>query len=76
MLAADWLKARRLDGVVVAFKRSRLRKLVLGGGQPFRRVPLPLQLRLHEKLRPEIDELEQLIERNLSAWRRPEMARI
>jgi Sulfotransferase domain len=76
MLAADWLKARRLDGVVMAFKRSRLRKLVLGGGQPFGRVPLPLQLRLYEKLRPEIDELEQLIERNLSAWRRPGMARI
>jgi hypothetical protein len=73
-LLADWLKARRMDRMVSAFKRSRLRKFVLGGGPPFPKLPADILAPLHEKLRPEIDELETILQRDLSAWKNPKTA--
>src|SRR5262249_12413145 len=35
MIFADWLKARRLNSIVTAFKRSPLIKIFLGGGRSF-----------------------------------------
>jgi hypothetical protein len=68
-LLANWCKARRMDRVVGVFKNSPLRKLVLGGGAPFPKLPEPLLMQLHEKLQPEIEELEDMLHRDLSAWR-------
>jgi hypothetical protein len=68
---AEWLRSRRLDQIVVAFKRSRLRKLVHGGGPPFRAPEAETSLRLHEMLLPEVEELEALLQRDLSAWKIP-----
>ncbi len=71
LLMADWFKARRLNKVVVALKRSRVRNLVLGGGTPFK-APKPQVLRwLYQKLRPEVEALEAMLHRDLSAWRHP-----
>jgi hypothetical protein len=58
-----------MDSVVNAFKNSPLRKLVLGGGAPFPKLSEQLLLQLHEKLQPEIEELEDMLHRDLSAWR-------
>jgi LPS sulfotransferase NodH len=68
-MLANWCKARRMDRVVSVFKNSPLRKLVLGGGAPFPKLSEQLLMQLHEKLQPEIEELEDMLHRDLSAWR-------
>jgi hypothetical protein len=69
LLVADWFKSRRLDRVVSAFKRSSLCKFVLGGGQPFSPMPVDVVTQLYEKFRPEVEELEALLQRDLSSWK-------
>ncbi len=69
ILVADWFKARRLDRMVNAFKKSRLRRLVLGGGPPFPTLSADLTGRLQEMFQPEVDELEVLLHRDLSSWK-------
>ena len=59
---AEWLKLRQLDTVVAAVKRSPLLKLVLGGGPPFTKLSRDLSLKLYEHFRPEVEELEGLLE--------------
>ncbi|SRR5579871_987399 len=69
MFLADWCKARRLDRVVAAVKQSPLKRLVLGGGPGFAKVSSSTSRRLYEKLRPEVDALENMLGRDLSAWK-------
>jgi hypothetical protein len=66
---ADWFKARRLDGIVSAIKSSPLIKLFLGGGPPFGQISSETRARLYELFRPEVEELEVLLNRDLSAWK-------
>ena len=68
-IMADWLKARRLDQIVAAFKRSPLSKCVLGGGRPFLPIQVETIARLYEKFRPEVQKLEELLQRDLSQWK-------
>jgi LPS sulfotransferase NodH len=70
VLAADWFKSKRLDRVVWMFRQSPLQKLVLGGGQPFPRMTPSTLGRLREKLRPEIERMEELLVRDLSVWKK------
>jgi hypothetical protein len=72
LLVADWFKSRRLDGVVSAFKRSALCKLVLGGGEPFPPVPVNVVQQLYEKVYAEVEDLEALLQRDLSSWKSPQ----
>jgi len=69
ILMADWFKSKRLDRVVSAFKRSSLCKLVLGGGQPFPPVQAEVVKQLYERFRPEVEELERMLQRDLSSWK-------
>jgi hypothetical protein len=71
---ADWFKARRMDRLVSAFKRSRLRNLVLGGGPPFPKVPAELLTKLNDKFLPEVEQLETMLGRDLTAWKSPKAA--
>jgi len=66
---ADWFKARRLDRIVAAVRNSPVRKLFLGGGPPFAELPLGIVHELHELFRPEVEELESMLNRDLSAWK-------
>jgi hypothetical protein len=66
---ADWFKARRLDRVVVAFKRSPLRNLVLGGGPPFTDLSTEMSARLYALFRQEVEDLEDLLQRDLTSWK-------
>ena len=66
---ADWFKSKRLDRVVSAFKRSSLCKLVLGGGQPFPPVQAEVVKQLYERFRPEVEELERMLQSDLSSWK-------
>jgi hypothetical protein len=69
MMLAEWFRSRRLDRVVVAFKRSPLRKLVLGGGQPFPQLSTKVSKRLYERFLPEVEGLETMLNRDLSSWK-------
>jgi hypothetical protein len=66
---ADWLKAQRLDKLVAAVRESPLRKLFLGGGRPFAEPSPELTARLYELFRPEVEELEKILQRDLSTWK-------
>jgi hypothetical protein len=74
MRVAERLKARRLDRIVAIIRESRFRKLFLGGGPPFAEVAHEVRSRLYEVFRPEVEQLEQLLLRDLSAWKRVPMA--
>jgi hypothetical protein len=73
-MLADWFKARRLDRIVSAFKRSRFRNLVLGGGPPFPKLSKEVLTRLHAKFQPEVEDLEKMLDRDLTPWKLPEVA--
>lgn len=66
---ADWCKARRLDKLVAAVRNSPLRRLFLGGGPAFAELPHEIVVGLYELFRPEIEELEGMLNRDLSAWK-------
>jgi hypothetical protein len=68
-IVANWFKARRMDRAVSAFKRSRFRHLVLGGGAPFPKLPEELLAQLQKDFLREVDDLEEMLHRDLSAWR-------
>ncbi len=66
---ADWFKARRLDRIVAAVKRSPLRKFFLGGGPAFSDMPQEVSARLYEYFRSEVEELETMLNRDFSSWK-------
>ena len=68
---ANWFKVQRLGGVVAAVRRSPLMKFLLGGGKPFGELPEQVSKMLYESLRPEIEELEAILKRDLSRWKNP-----
>lgn len=74
-LMADWCKTRRLHSIVWLVKSSPLKKVFLGGGPPFADLPARVASRLCERFRPEVEELEALLNRDLSAWKSPQFAR-
>lgn len=66
---ADRLKAQRLDFIVARVRNSPLLKLFLGGGTAFAEVSLEVLLALYELFRPEVEELEAMLNRDLSSWK-------
>jgi hypothetical protein len=69
---ANWCKARRLDRIVTAVKRSPMLKLFVGGGPPFAELSSDLSHKLYELFRPEVEQLEALLNRDFSAWKCPQ----
>lgn len=68
-LMADWLKARRFGNLVATVKNSPVRRLLLGGGSMFAELPLEFSRKLYESFRCEVEQLEGLLHRDLSAWK-------
>jgi hypothetical protein len=68
-IAADWFKARRLGRLVARVKKSPLCKLFLGGGSPFTELSSEASVQMCEVFRPEVEELEIMSNRDLSAWK-------
>ena len=66
---ADWLKAQRMDKLVAAVRNSPLRRLFLGGGEPFGTPSTELSAQLRELFLPEINEMERMLKRDLTAWK-------
>jgi hypothetical protein len=71
LAVADWCKARKLDRLVQRVRDSRAFNLLIGGGAPFAPLPPEGLKRVHEKLLPEIEELEYLLGRDLASWKTP-----
>ncbi len=65
---ADWCKARNLDNLVAMVRNSQLMGAFLGGGAPFPQLSRYARSRLNEMFRPEVENLQQLIGRDLSMW--------
>ena len=68
-LMADWLKKQRLGKLVSTIKNSRVRRYLLAGGPPFCDSPLEFLQGLCEVFRHEVEQLEILLNRDLSAWK-------
>ena len=66
---ADWLKAQRFDKLVAAIRDSPLRQFFLSGGPPFTELPADLAVRLYERFRPEVENLERILQRDLVGWK-------
>lgn len=66
---ADWCKARRLDNVVASARDSRLFRLLIGGGAPFPETNAETRRRIAALLSREIEEMEIMLERDLSHWK-------
>jgi hypothetical protein len=69
VLLADWSKARRLGRVVHAAKRLGAVRFFVGGGPAFPELPSSLRAKLRELFRSEVDSLEVMLNRDLSAWK-------
>lgn len=66
---ADWFKAIRLDRVVAAAKRKYLLKFFLRSGSRFDALSADRAHKLYELFRPEVEELEAMLNRDFSHWK-------
>jgi hypothetical protein len=69
LLVAEWAKKRRLDAFVATAKRYGALKLFVGGGTAFAELSASQRASLRERFRPEVEQLEAAINRDLSAWK-------
>jgi hypothetical protein len=68
-VVGDWIWRLRLPLVRRAIRRMKLSKLVLDKGAEFDNVSLEAAAQIRRKLKPEIELLEELSDRDLSAWK-------
>jgi hypothetical protein len=67
----DWLKAREAYGTINMLGRVGLWRFCFGGRENFVSLSPAIEARLRERFRPEVEAFEDLIGRDLSAWKRP-----
>lgn len=73
---ADWLKARRLGHLVGLINSSPFRKLFLGGGARFAQPTQEVSKSVYELFDSEIEQLETLVNRDLSGWKPSSMEQV
>jgi Sulfotransferase family len=66
---AEWFKAHRFGALVTAVKKSVVRGMFLGGGADIPSLDAPTAARLRELFRPEVEQLEAMLDRDLSRWK-------
>ncbi|MGA8529107.1 MAG: sulfotransferase [Acidobacteriaceae bacterium] len=66
---ADWCKARRFDHVVSAVRESSLFRFFVAGGPPFPEINDATASTVSARLLPEIEEMEAMVNRDLSNWK-------
>jgi hypothetical protein len=77
-----WLEEKQAYGASNFLERAGAWKIAFGGGAKFPPLDPATEARLRKLMLPEIDELERMIGRDLSAWkgpradRTPEFARV
>lgn len=70
------LKSLRADDLVERLERMGLWRFCFGGGGPFAPLDEEVAARLRRFFTPEVEALEDLLERDLSAWKQPPPKRI
>lgn len=66
---SDWFKAQHFDRLVDSVRSSPLRRLILGGGSGFGELPMEAASRVCDLFRPEVEELEAILNRDFSSWK-------
>jgi hypothetical protein len=66
---ADWCKAVRLDRLLAAAKRQYFLKFFLRSGSSFESLSPDRIRKLYELFRPEVEELEALLNRDFPNWK-------
>jgi hypothetical protein len=66
-----WLEEKQAYGTSNFLEQAGAWKLVFGGGPKFPPLEPAIEARLHERMLPEIEGLERMIGRDLSAWKSP-----
>jgi len=67
-----WLETRKAGGAAIAMlRKAGVWRFSFRGGGEFGPLDPALDRRLRERFRPEVDALEKMIGRDLSAWKRP-----
>lgn len=67
----EWLASRRAHRLIQFLEDVGVWKLCFEGGEKFGPLDPGVEARLRERFRPEVEALEELIHRDLSAWKRP-----
>jgi Sulfotransferase domain len=67
--AAEWLKTRGWGTWVAAAKQSAPGRLFMGGGGKIQPPDVESAARLRRLFRPEVERLEEILERDLSVWK-------
>ena len=67
----DWLKSREAYGTINLLGRAGLWRYCFEGGEEFAPLSPEVEARLRERFRPSVEALEDLIGRDLSAWKNP-----
>ncbi len=66
----DWLNSHRAHRVVDAFERLGVWTFCFGGGEKFLPLEPDVEERVRKRFGPEVEAFEELIGRDLSAWKR------
>jgi hypothetical protein len=66
---AEWLKVNHLERFVATVKASKIGGMLLGGGQKIPPLSAASATAVRARLRPEIEALEKLLDRDLSSWK-------
>lgn len=66
---ANWFKAVRLDRLLAAIKRKYFLRLLLRSGSSFESLSPDDSDELYELFRPEVEELESMLNRDFSDWK-------
>jgi hypothetical protein len=67
--ARDWMRVRRWHRAIAILDAIGVWRFVFGGGEKFGAIDPEVEARLRAHFRPEVEALEPLIGRDLSAWK-------
>jgi Sulfotransferase domain len=69
--ARDWMRMHRWNGALRMLDALGVWRFAFGGGEAFGDIDPAIDARLREQFRSEIEALETMLGRDLSAWKRP-----
>jgi Sulfotransferase domain len=69
--ARDWMLMHRWNGALRMLEALGVWRFAFGGGEVFGDIDPEIDARLREQFRPEVEALETMLGRDLSAWKRP-----
>ncbi len=67
--ARDWMRLHRWHRAVDLLESAGVWRFCFGGGEEFGTLDSEIESRLREQFRPEVEALERLVDRDLSAWK-------